>query len=84
VSLEQLIATLAVGVAAGVAAHVFFRFRGFGLLGDIIVGLIGAFIGGWVLPAFGLSLGGGVAGTAITSAIGAIAVIVVLRIAKRA
>jgi uncharacterized membrane protein YeaQ/YmgE (transglycosylase-associated protein family) len=84
VSLEQLIATLLVGLVAGVAAHVFFRFRGFGLVGDIIVSLIGAFIGGWVLPAFGLSLGGGIAGAAITSAIGAVAVLVVLRIAKRA
>jgi uncharacterized membrane protein YeaQ/YmgE (transglycosylase-associated protein family) len=83
-SLEQLISVLAVGVVAGVAAHLFFRFRGFGLVGDIIVSLIGAFVGSWVLPAFGLSLGGGVIGALLTAAVGAVAVLTVLRILKRA
>ena len=52
--LENLIAILVVGILAGALAHQFSRYRGFGLVGDIIVSLIGAFIGGWVLPTFGL------------------------------
>lgn len=83
-SLEQLISIVAVGVLAGAAAHLFFRFRGFGLVGDVIVGLIGAVLGGWVLPAFGLSLGGGAIGASATAGIGAIAVLTTLRILKRA
>lgn len=83
-TIENLIAILVVGIVAGACAHQFSRFRGFGLLGDIIVALIGAFVGGWVLPAVGLSLGGGILGSVITAAIGAIAVLVVLRMLKRA
>jgi uncharacterized membrane protein YeaQ/YmgE (transglycosylase-associated protein family) len=83
-SMEYLITVLAVGLAVGVAAHVFSRFRGFGLLGDIVVSVMGAFIGAWVFPAFGLSPGRDIVTAAFTATLGAVAVIVVLRMLKRA
>jgi uncharacterized membrane protein YeaQ/YmgE (transglycosylase-associated protein family) len=84
VSLEYLITVIVVGLVIGALAHVFSRFRGFGLLGDIVVSLMGAFIGAWVFPAFGLSPGGDIVTAALTATLGALAVIVVLRMLKRA
>ena len=52
---------------------------GFGLIGDLLVGLIGAFIGDWLLPRFNFHLWGGLTGMIIEAAIGAIVLLVVLR-----
>ena len=57
-------------------------FRGFGLLGDSAVSLMGAFA--WVFPAFGLSTGDDIVTAALTATLGAVAIIAVLRMLKRA
>ncbi len=54
-----IIAWLVVGLIAGWLAGVVMKGGGFGLIGDIVVGLIGAFVGGFV---FSLVTGGGTAG----------------------
>ena len=48
ISLESLIWWLIVGLIAGFLASIVMRGGGYGIVGDIVVGLIGAFIGGWL------------------------------------
>ena len=83
-SIEYLLTVLVVGVVVGILAHLFARFRGFGLLGDIIVSLIGAFLGAWIFPALGVSPGSDVLTAALTATLGAAGVVVALRALKRA
>ena len=58
---------------------------GFGLIGDIVVGIVGAFIAGWLLPQIGIPLiGGGIVGAIIDAFIGAVILLVIIRLIKRA
>ena len=50
---ESLLITLLVGVVAGWLAGLVVRGAGFGLIGDLIIGILGAFIGAWMLPRLG-------------------------------
>ena len=58
--LETLIIWLIVGAIAGWIAGAVVRGGGFGLVGDIVVGIVGAFIAGWLFPYFGVGLGVGI------------------------
>jgi uncharacterized membrane protein YeaQ/YmgE (transglycosylase-associated protein family) len=55
---------------------------GFGLIGDIIVGIIGAFVGGWLFAQLGVSAGAGLVGVIVTATIGAVVLLFVLRMAR--
>ena len=57
--------------------------RGFGVVGNIIVGIVGAFIGTFVLGALGVSLGGGIIGSIISALIGACMLLFVVGLVKR-
>jgi len=57
---------------------------GFGLLGNIIVGIVGGFLGYWLLGSLGVSMGGGLLGVIITSVIGAIVLLALLGLIRRA
>ncbi len=81
---ETLLIWLVVGAIAGWLAGVVVRGGGFGLLGDIVVGIIGAFIGGWLLPRLGVHLGIGMVSLIASAAIGAIVLLLVLRLVRRA
>ena len=50
----------------------------------MVLGIVGAVVAGWLLPAIGIGLGGGIVGAIITAAIGAIIVLLVIRLFKRA
>ena len=56
---------------------------GFGLLGDIVVGIIGAEIGGWLFALLGIAVGG-LIGSIIAATLGAIILIALIRLIKRA
>jgi len=73
-----------VGLVAGWLAGVLMKGGGFGLIGDIVVGIVGALIGGWLFSTMGVSAGGGLLGSIIVALIGAIILIFVLRLIKRA
>ena len=73
-----------VGLIAGWLAGVVMKGGGFGVIGDIIVGIVGALIGGWLFSTMGVSTGGGLLGAIIVALIGAIILIFVLRLIKRA
>ena len=57
---------------------------GFGLLGNIVIGIIGAVVAGWLLPTLGVHLGAGIIGAIIDSAIGGVIVLVIISLIKRA
>src|SRR5439155_24081143 len=83
ISLESLIWWLIVGLIAGFLASVVMRGAGYGIVGDIIAGLIGAFIGGWLFGVLGISRGGGLLGTIIMAFVGACILIFLLRVFSR-
>ena len=68
-----------IGLIAGWLAGVLVKGGGFGVLGDIVVGVLGALLGGWLFRALGIYPGGGLAAAIVVSTIGAILLIVVLR-----
>ncbi len=82
--LETLIIWALVGAVAGWLAGVLVRGGGFGLLGDIVIGIVGAFIGGWLLPKLGIHLGVGIVATIASATIGAVVLLLLLRLIRRA
>lgn len=81
--LESLIVLLVVGAIAGWLAGVIMKGYGFGLIGNIAVGIVGAVIGGWLLPRIGIFIGGGIIGAIINALIGAIILLFVIGLVKR-
>jgi uncharacterized membrane protein YeaQ/YmgE (transglycosylase-associated protein family) len=75
-----LLVMLAVGAVAGWLAGLIVTGYGFGLLGNIVVGVVGAVIGSWVLPYFGVYSPGpnDILGKIITAVIGAVILLVLL------
>lgn len=61
---------LIVGVVAGWLAGKLVRGGGFGLVGDLAVGVVGAFVGGFLFRALGASAGGGLIGSIVVATIG--------------
>ena len=78
-SAASVIWWLVVGLIAGFLASVVMRGGGYGLVGDIIVGIIGAFLGGWLFSLLGVGAGGGLVGSIIVAFIGACILIAILR-----
>jgi uncharacterized membrane protein YeaQ/YmgE (transglycosylase-associated protein family) len=81
---HSLIAWLIIGAIAGWLAGTFVKGGGFGLIGDIVVGIIGAFLGGWLAGVFHIHVGGGWISTILTAAGGAIVLLIILRAVRRA
>jgi uncharacterized membrane protein YeaQ/YmgE (transglycosylase-associated protein family) len=77
---QSLLVILVVGIVAGWLAGRVMRGGGFGLIGDLVVGLIGAFIGDWLLPQLGIHLGVGMVALIINAFIGAVVLLLVLRL----
>jgi uncharacterized membrane protein YeaQ/YmgE (transglycosylase-associated protein family) len=83
--LTALIITLVVGGIAGWLASLLVQGTGFGLVGDIVVGILGALIAYWLFPILGitLTLGGGILGAIIMAFIGAVILLVIVRVIKQ-
>jgi uncharacterized membrane protein YeaQ/YmgE (transglycosylase-associated protein family) len=82
-TLETLILWVFVGGIAGLLAEVVIKGRRLGIVGAVVVGVLGAFIGGWLLSVFGLSVGSGIIAEIITAFIGAVLLLLLLRYARR-
>jgi uncharacterized membrane protein YeaQ/YmgE (transglycosylase-associated protein family) len=78
------IAWIIVGAIAGWLAGLIVKGAGFGLLGNIVVGIVGAVVAGWLLPQLGIRLGTGMIGEIIDGAIGGVIVLVILSLIRRA
>jgi uncharacterized membrane protein YeaQ/YmgE (transglycosylase-associated protein family) len=77
---ESLLVIIFVGIVAGWLAGRVMEGGGFGLIGDLIVGLIGAFIGDWLLPQLGVHFGTGIVALIINAFIGAVILLLILRL----
>jgi uncharacterized membrane protein YeaQ/YmgE (transglycosylase-associated protein family) len=78
----DLLTWLIVGLVAGVLAAMLVG--GVGLVGDIIVGILGAFVGGWIFSQLGITTPfGGLAGTIVTAFIGAVVLLFLLHLVMR-
>ncbi len=79
----DLLTWLIVGLIAGVLAS-FVMGGGFGIVGDIIVGIVGAFLGGWIFRTLGVGTPfSGRAGTIFVAFIGAVVLLFLLRLIRR-
>ncbi|MGZ8389379.1 MAG: GlsB/YeaQ/YmgE family stress response membrane protein [Rhodoplanes sp.] len=79
----EFIIWLIVGGVAGWLAGLIVRGYGFGLLGNIIVGIVGALIAGWLLPQLGIMIGGGTLGEIINAVIGAVILLLIIGLIRR-
>jgi uncharacterized membrane protein YeaQ/YmgE (transglycosylase-associated protein family) len=80
----SLLAWIVVGLVAGVLASLVMG-GGYGIIGDIVIGIVGAFIGGWLFSTLGVSSPiGGMGGTIFVAFIGAVVLLFLLRLIRRA
>jgi len=73
-----------IGLAAGWLAGQFMRGGGYGVVGDLLLGVVGAMVGGFLFRQLGLSAGGGLIGALVVATIGAAVVLFLVRMVKRA
>ena len=81
-SSEGLLVILFVGLIAGWLAGKIVRGTGFGIIGDIIVGIAGALVASWLFPRLGIHLGAGLVSEIIDSAIGAVVLLLIVRLLR--
>jgi uncharacterized membrane protein YeaQ/YmgE (transglycosylase-associated protein family) len=80
----QFVWFILIGLVAGWLAGQLVKGGGFGVVGDIVVGVVGALLGGFLFSSLGVSSGGGLLGAIIVATIGAVLLIFLLRLIKRA
>ncbi|MGK2933665.1 MAG: GlsB/YeaQ/YmgE family stress response membrane protein [Gemmatimonadaceae bacterium] len=80
----DLLTWLIVGLIAGVLASLVMGGTGYGLIGDIIIGIVGAFVGGWLFSTLGVTTPfGGLVGVIFVAFIGAVVLLFLLRLIRR-
>jgi len=79
---ESLLVILFVGVIAGWVAGQLVRGAGFGLVGDLVLGILGAFLGSWLLPRLGIHLGAGMISAIINATLGAVLLLLIVRLLR--
>src|SRR5215471_208579 len=83
-AIEDLIVWLVIGGVAGWLAGLLVKGYGLGLIGNIVVGIVGAIIAGWLLPHIGFVLVGGILAAIVNAVIGAVILLLVIGLFKRA
>ena len=84
ISGESLLVILVVGLIAGWLAGQILRGTGFGLVGDLLIGILGAFVGAWLLPQIGVRLGTGLVAMIANATIGALVILLLIGLARNA
>lgn len=82
-TLIQILTWIVIGGVAGVIADALIRGVKLGLIGSILVGIAGAFVGGWLFGLLNISIGLGIFGDILTATVGAIILLVILRAIRR-
>jgi uncharacterized membrane protein YeaQ/YmgE (transglycosylase-associated protein family) len=77
-----LISFLLIGLVAGWLAGKFMKGQGFGLIGNMVIGVIGAFLGGFLFGILGISAGG-LIGSIVTATAGAMALLFIVGLVKK-
>jgi uncharacterized membrane protein YeaQ/YmgE (transglycosylase-associated protein family) len=81
---NALLLTLLIGAVAGWFAGHLVQGTGFGLLGDIFVGIVGALVAAALFPTLGLNLGGGTIAAMVAATLGAVSLLVIVRVIRQA
>ncbi|KQY26301.1 GlsB/YeaQ/YmgE family stress response membrane protein [Rhizobium sp. Root482] len=82
--IESVLVFILIGAIAGWLAGLIVSGFGFGLIGNIVVGIIGAFIAGALFPRLGFGTEGGILWAIINATLGAVILLALIRIVKRA
>src|SRR4051795_5546035 len=82
ISSESLLIIVLVGLVAGWLAGQIVQGTGFGIVGDLLIGIVGAFIGSWVLPRLGIHLGAGIVAAIANATIGALILLLIIRLVR--
>jgi uncharacterized membrane protein YeaQ/YmgE (transglycosylase-associated protein family) len=82
ISNEGLLVVLFVGLVAGWLAGKIVRGTGFGIIGDVLVGIAGALVASFLFPKLGIAIGTGLVREIIYSAIGAVLLLLVVRLVR--
>jgi uncharacterized membrane protein YeaQ/YmgE (transglycosylase-associated protein family) len=83
-TLEAIIVVILIGAAAGWLGSFIFSGSGLGLVGNVVVGILGSFVGSWLLGKLKISIGGGViVNSIITGAIGAFVILFIASLVYR-
>ncbi len=80
----SLIITLLIGAVSGWLAGQIRNGYGFGLVGNIIVGIVGSFLGSWIFSQLGVGVGAGMLGTIFVSVVGALVLLFLIGLFRRA
>ena len=76
----EIVVILIIGAVAGWLGSTIYKGSGLGLLGNIVIGIIGSFVGYWALGKLGIDLGSGWVGVILTGAIGAIIILILVNL----
>ena len=79
---QSLLVILFVGLVAGWLAGKIVRGTGFGIVGDLLVGIAGAFVASLIFPKLGIAIGTGIVREIIYSAIGAVVLLLIVRLVR--
>ncbi|MGE5141953.1 MAG: GlsB/YeaQ/YmgE family stress response membrane protein [Acidobacteriota bacterium] len=79
----NLIYFLLIGLVAGWLAGKVMKGSGYGLIGDLVIGVVGAFLGGWLFGLLHIAAGG-LIGLLVTAFVGAVVLVWLLRMIKKA
>jgi uncharacterized membrane protein YeaQ/YmgE (transglycosylase-associated protein family) len=80
---QSLVVILLVGLVAGWIAAKFMTKYGMGIVGDIVVGVIGAYVGNWLAPRLGVHFGTGLVRASLNATGGAIVLLLLVRLIRR-
>jgi uncharacterized membrane protein YeaQ/YmgE (transglycosylase-associated protein family) len=83
-TLEGILIICLIGGIAGWLAGVLVKGFGFGIVANIVVGIIGAFVGSWLFGVLGISVAGGILGSIIVATIGAVVLLLVIGVIRKA
>jgi len=82
-TIEQVVVWIIVGGIAGLLADALIKGIRVGLVGAILIGILGAFIGGWLFGMLGISIGSGFISDVITAFVGAVLLLLLLKVLRR-
>jgi uncharacterized membrane protein YeaQ/YmgE (transglycosylase-associated protein family) len=72
-----------IGILAGFLAGKLMQGRGFGLIVDLLLGIVGSFIGSWIFARLGIATTGGFIGQLLVSLVGALLLLFIVRLIRR-
>lgn len=72
-----------IGIAAGFLAGQIMKGKGFGLVINLLIGIVGAVLGGWLFGVLDISIGGGLIGALVTAVVGAIVLLFIISLFKK-